>query len=69
MYKCDGNFVFMSTKARNQPDGPPCTTYYDQKARNDILIQTGTSDVYRGDSSINVFGDLLSCAMGYNLAR
>ena len=29
----------------------------------------GTSDVYRGDSSINVFGDLLSCAVGYNFAR
>ena len=39
----------------------------DKKARDFIL--TGTSDVYRGDSSINVYGDLLSCAIGYNFAR
>ena len=29
---------------------------------------TGNSDLYRGDSAVNVFGDLLSCAMGYNFA-
>ena len=30
---------------------------------------TGTSTEYRGDSSVNVFGDLLSAAIGYNFAR
>lgn len=29
----------------------------------------GTSSEYRGDSSINVFGDLLSCGFGYALSR
>ncbi len=30
---------------------------------------SGTSGVYRGDSTINVVGDLISCALGYNVAR
>ena len=29
----------------------------------------GTSGEYRGDSQINVIGDLVSCALGYNTAR
>ena len=29
----------------------------------------GTSETYRGDSFINVAGDLISCALGYNTAR
>ena len=29
----------------------------------------GTSETYRGDSFINVTGDLISCALGYNTAR
>ena len=29
----------------------------------------GTSESYRGDSSINVIGDLVSCTLGYNLAK
>ena len=28
----------------------------------------GTSEFYRGDSVLNVFGDLFSCSLGYNLA-
>merc|ERR1712020_38803 len=30
---------------------------------------SGTSHGYRGDSAINVVGDLLSCSLGYNFAR
>ena len=30
---------------------------------------SGTSQEYRGDSQINVIGDLASCALGYNTAR
>ena len=33
------------------------------------VIFSGTSSEYRGDSMINVFGDLLACALGYNMAR
>ena len=33
------------------------------------LISIGTSEEYRGDSAVNVIGDLLSCSLGYNLAR
>ena len=29
----------------------------------------GTSQDYRGDSQMNVIGDLVSCALGYNTAR
>ena len=30
---------------------------------------SGTSESYRGDSSINVIGDLISCTFGYNVAK
>ena len=33
------------------------------------LYVIGTSEEYRGDSAVNVIGDLLSCSLGYNLAR
>ena len=29
----------------------------------------GTSEDYRGDSSINVIGDLISCTLGYSVAK
>ena len=29
----------------------------------------GTSKEYRGDSAVNVFGDMVSCALGYNFAK
>ena len=32
-------------------------------------ISAGTSEEYHGDSQINVIGDLVSCALGYNTAR
>ena len=37
-------------------------TYY-------LILTLGTSGEYRGDSQINVIGDLISCALGYNTAR
>ena len=50
-----------------------CTLY---NGTNDKYVQTwyliltlGTSGEYRGDSQINVMGDLVSCALGYNTAR
>ena len=33
------------------------------------IFNSGTSGEYRGDSQINVMGDLVSCAVGYNTAR
>lgn len=33
------------------------------------MCTTGTSEFYRGDSAINVVGDLLSCSLGYNFAK
>lgn len=36
---------------------------------NHFRNYSGTSRLYNGDSSINVFGDLLSCAVGYKFAR
>ena len=30
---------------------------------------SGTSETYQGDSTINVIGDLVSCSLGYNLAK
>ena len=34
-----------------------------------LISIIGTSEEYRGDSAVNVIGDLLSCSLGYNLAR
>ena len=34
-----------------------------------LYFNVGTSGEYRGDSQINVIGDLVSCALGYNTAR
>ena len=36
---------------------------------NFLISIIGTSEEYRGDSAVNVIGDLLSCSLGYNLAR
>ena len=34
-----------------------------------LILTLGTSGEYLGDSQINVMGDLVSCALGYNTAR
>ena len=39
------------------------------KIPNPFVLILGTSKEYRGDSAINVFGDMVSCALGYNFAK